>query len=252
MKKVLFWMLVLTTSLCFTNCSNDAEIDSSTSVPKVPAIVETLLGKSVSEKISILELNGFRAMPMQEEIIYIWSDVKNFQNMPESDLESKAYYAPIYGTANISITIEVKEDNNSNIHYMSAYAYVKNAQNFCIAQSNSAYNSVKTNQWAAGINDELKYADPNGAAFLNQIIDPMFTYENTEGMTHSEYVSNNIGEGFEFACNYVELTQANVKNWSNELKDYYWGQSFYEISNKKEEGITMWSYTRQKYLSYSN
>lgn len=254
MNKLIFMAGIILAALCFTNCSKDKdkEIETSISIPEVPAIVETLLGKSVSEKASILESNGFREMPISEENVYIWSDVKNFQSMPESDLESKAYYAPIYGTANISIVIEVNEDSNPDGYYMSAYAYVKNDQNFCITQSNSAYNSVKTNQWAVGVNDELKYADHNGIAFSNKIIDPMFIYENTEEMDHSKYVSNYIGEGFEFVCNYVELTQANVKNWSDELRDFYWGQNFYQISIMREDGITMWSYMRQEYLTYSN
>lgn len=253
MKKIFLYAVVMFAAICISSCKKDkGDEPSNNTTPEVPAIIENMLGKSIDEQKSILESSGFRAMPIgKDEVVYIWSDVTDFKNMSESELETKAYYAPLYGTANISIAIEP----NSNGEYgslMSAYAYVKDAKDFCIKQSNSANKSVLTNQWAAGEGDGLKYADHNGIAFSQPLLDPMFVYDNTEDMTHAEYVSSKIGEGFEFGCNYVELTSQNVEHWNNELAGYYWGQSHYIISVMKEEGVTIWSYSRQSYNKFTN
>ncbi len=255
MKKIFFCAVMIFAAICISSCNKDKENEPSNSaIPEVPAIIENMLGKSVDEQKSILESNGFRAMLIGEnELVYIWSDVANFKNMSESELETKAYYAPIYGTANISIAIEPSKSSGEEYgYYMSAVAYVKDANDFCIKQSNSANKSVLTNQWAAGEGEGLKYADHNGIAFSQHLLDPMFSYEYTENMTHAEYVTSKIGEGFEFGCNYVELTSQNVENWNNELAGYYWGKSYYIISVMKEEGVTLWSYSRQSYNKFTN
>lgn len=254
MKKIFFCAVMMFAAICISSCKKDKENEPSNSaIPEVPAIIENMLGKSVDEQKSILESSGFRAMPIDDELVYIWSDVANFKNMSESKLETKAYYAPIYGTANISIAIEPSTSSGEEYgYYMSAYAYVNDAKDFCIKQSNSANKSVLTNQWAAGDGDELIYADHKGIAFSQHLADPMFLYENTENMTHAEYVTSKIGEGFEFGCNYVELTPQNVEGWNNELAGYYWGKSYYMISVMKEEGVTLWNYNRQSYHKFTN
>lgn len=256
MKKTLFIATLLFATISLTNCSKnkDKEPSIDSNVPEIPAIVENMLDKTYGERVTILETNGFRGMHIgSDEIVYLWSDVPGFQQMAESELETKAYYAPLYGTANISIAIELSENTGDEYgNYLSVYAYVKDAKDFCSKQSNSAYKSVLNNQWAAGIDNGLTYADHNGAAFSKQLLDPMFAYENTTDITHAEYISKYLGEGFEFGCNYVELTRDNVEVWDERLNGYYWEQSFYQISISIEEGVTSWGYMRQSYKKYTN